>query len=81
MDSRTEQAIRDMRHDLMVLEVQLANTKQGDYYRPKNGQKFSTRDVLEDQILELRMRLKEMVEWEKEDEMQNSQSKANQKSV
>lgn len=72
MDSRTEQAIRDMRHDLMVLEVQLANTKQGDYYRPENGQKFSTRDVLEDQILELRMRLKEMVRWESE--MQNSES-------
>ena len=66
MDSRTEKAIREMRHDLMVLEVQYANAKQGDYYRPESGQKFSKRDVLEDQILELRMRLKEMMKWEEE---------------
>lgn len=68
MDSRTRQAIKDMRRDLAILEVQLDRIKNGDCYNPIGGQPFSKRAVLEDQILELRMRLKEMLKQEDEDE-------------
>lgn len=68
MDSRVKKAMNEMRYDLAKLELQLSQIKQGDYYRLPNGKKIDKRSVIEDQILELRTRLKDMMEWEKEDE-------------
>lgn len=65
MDKRIMEAIRDMRKDLALLEVQLSQTKQGDYYRCPDGHKIDKQSLLEDQILELRQRLKEEVERQK----------------
>lgn len=70
MDSKTKQAIKDMRFDLARLELKLNRTEQGDYYRVPDGTKFNKREVIEDQILELRMRLKEMLEMERRESEQ-----------
>ena len=75
MDRRTKQAMNDMRHDLAKLELQLSEIKRGDYYKLPDGTKFDKRSVIEDQILELRMRLKDVMGWEKEDEMQSCNTK------
>lgn len=69
VDAQTKKAIKDMRFDLARLELKLHNTKQGDYYRTPDGTKFDKRSVIEDQILEVRQRLKEMLEWEKDYEV------------
>lgn len=67
MDKRVMQAISDMRKDLARLELKLSQLKQGDYYRLPDGTKFDKRSVLEDQILELRQRLKEELERQKDE--------------
>lgn len=59
-------AIKDMRTDLARLELMLDDTPHGDYFRLPNGTKIDKRSVIEDQILELRMRLKEMMKWGEE---------------
>ena len=81
VDSQTKQAIKDMRFDLARLELKLHNTKQGDYYRLPDGTKFDKRAVLEDQILEVRQRLKEMLKWETDYEVPNRKSEADTKEV
>ena len=72
MDSAAKQRIKDMRFDIAKLELKLHNTKQGDYYRTPDGTKFDK---------EVRQRLKEMLEWEKDYEMPGGNTETDSKEV
>ena len=71
MDDRTKQAIKDMRYDIAKLELKLNNTARNAHFSTPDGMIRNKREVIQEQLLELRQRLKAVLEIERiYDEMQ-----------
>lgn len=65
MDDKTRQAIKDMRFDLAKLELRLYQTPENARISFPDGTVRHCREIIEDQILEVRSRLKVMLDIEK----------------